>query len=115
MSIVIYTNKKTGVRTAYESESYWDKELKQPRNRRKYLGRVDNNGNIIPSSGKRGRKPGSRVVDKEFEFSEQNDQLRQILNEKDKEIAGLRREIRKLRSSLNSIAKILGQLEDEES
>ena len=42
MSSVVYqTNKQTGITYAYESVSYWDKEKKQPRSKRKYLGRVD--------------------------------------------------------------------------
>ena len=42
MSCIVYqTNKKTGIKYAYSSESYWDKEKQQPRSRRKYLGRVD--------------------------------------------------------------------------
>jgi len=33
---------------AYEVEAYWDKDKKSPRQRRRYLGRVDEHGNIIP-------------------------------------------------------------------
>ncbi len=49
MSCVVYqTNKKTGVKYAYESVSYWDPEKKQPRSRRKYVGKVDpETGEII--------------------------------------------------------------------
>lgn len=54
MSIVKNTNKKTGITYVYESESYWDPEKKQPRNRRKLIGKLDANGNIVPT-GKRGR------------------------------------------------------------
>lgn len=57
MSIVKYTNKKTGVVTLYESTSHYDPETKQSRPVRKYLGREDPvTGELIPSSGKRGRK-----------------------------------------------------------
>jgi hypothetical protein len=55
MAIVKSTNKKTGITYVYESESYWDPEKKQPRNRRKLVGKLDENGNIIPT-GSRGRK-----------------------------------------------------------
>jgi hypothetical protein len=55
MSIVKNTNKKTGITYVYESESYWDPEKKQPRNRRKLIGKLDDDGNIIPT-GSRGRK-----------------------------------------------------------
>lgn len=42
MSCIIYqTNKKTGVKYAYMSESYRDPVTKKPKSRRTYLGRVD--------------------------------------------------------------------------
>ena len=60
MSIVKYTNKKTGVVTLYESTSHYAPEPKQSRPVRKYLGREDPvTGELIPSSGKRGRKKDS--------------------------------------------------------
>lgn len=57
MSIVRYVNKKTGVVTLYESTSNYDPETKQSRPIRKYLGVEDPvTKELIPSSGKRGRK-----------------------------------------------------------
>ena len=56
---IIYRKPKgeDGPTYAYESTSYWVKDLGQPRSTRKYLGVVDEStGEIIPSSGKRGRK-----------------------------------------------------------
>jgi hypothetical protein len=63
MAIVYQTNKKTGVRYAYESVSYWDKERKQSRAKRTCIGRVDQEtGEIIPTRKKvvaeRNIKPG---------------------------------------------------------
>ena len=55
MSIVKLKNKKTGIVYVYESESYWDKEKQQPRNKRKLIGKLDEAGNIVPT-GKSGRK-----------------------------------------------------------
>ena len=54
MSIVIYTNSKNGCRYAYESTYEWSPEHKQSRPKRKYLGRVDDEGNIIYSSHQKG-------------------------------------------------------------
>lgn len=43
-------NKSTGVTYVYESVSYWDKERKQPRNKRVCIGKIDpDNGTFIPS------------------------------------------------------------------
>ena len=54
MSIVKSKNKKTGITYVYESESYWDPDKKQPRNHRKLIGKLDDDGNIVPT-GSRGR------------------------------------------------------------
>lgn len=60
MAIVKYTH-KDGTQYAYSSLPCWDPERKQNRPIRKYLGKVDPvTGEIIPSSGKRGRPIGSK-------------------------------------------------------
>lgn len=41
MSIVYLKNKKNGTTYVYDSVSYWDKEKKQPRNRRTCIGKLD--------------------------------------------------------------------------
>ena len=65
MSLVRYTNKKTGVVTVYESTSHYDPETKQSRPIRKYLGIEDpKTGKIIPSSGKPGRKKSTESASK---------------------------------------------------
>lgn len=40
MASIVYRTIK-GTKYAYSSESYWDREKKAPRTRRKYLGKVD--------------------------------------------------------------------------
>ncbi len=42
-------NKKTNVTYIYESVSYWDKEKKQPRNKKICIGKLDADGVFIPS------------------------------------------------------------------
>ena len=65
MSLVRYTNKKTGVVTVYESTSHYDPETKQSRPIRKYLGVEDpKTGKIIPSSGTPGRKKSAESTSK---------------------------------------------------
>lgn len=55
MSIIKQYHKSSGITYVYESESYWDKEKKQPRSRRKLIGKLDDEtGEIIPT-GKKGR------------------------------------------------------------
>lgn len=62
MAAVVYQkNKKTGAVYAYESESYWDKEKKQPRSRRRYLGKIDPITNeIIPTVTAQAPEPKKR-------------------------------------------------------
>jgi transposase len=53
-TIVYQKNKKTGVVYAYESVSYWDKDKKQSRARRKCIGRVDpKTGQVVPNRKKK--------------------------------------------------------------
>ena len=47
MYAYIVHQKVKGKVYTYEAESYWDNEKKQPRQRRRYLGVVDENGNIV--------------------------------------------------------------------
>ena len=51
---------RTGIVYVYSSESYWDKEAKKKKERRKLIGRLDENGNVVPTSGKRGRPKKQR-------------------------------------------------------
>ena len=60
MSCIVYqTDKKTGVKYAYESTSYWDKDKKQPRSKRKYIGKVDPETGEIISSRRRKNIPAN--------------------------------------------------------
>ena len=51
---------RTGIVYVYSSESYWDKEAKKKRERRKLIGKMDENGNIIPTNGRPGRPKKQR-------------------------------------------------------
>jgi transposase len=48
--LVYHVNKKTGVKYAYESVSFWDKEKRQSRNKQVCIGKIDPvDGKLIPS------------------------------------------------------------------
>ena len=55
MGAVHCRDPRTGIVYVYSSESYWDKEAKKKRERRKLIGKMDENGNMIPTNGKPGR------------------------------------------------------------
>lgn len=53
MAIVKVHNKARNITYVYESVSYWDKELKQPRSHRKLIGRIDPaTGDVVPTGNR---------------------------------------------------------------
>lgn len=111
MSIVNHKDKRTGVTYVYESESYWDKEKKQPRSKRILIGKLDEaTGEIIPT-GKSGRK---KTVPKEtVEITESSkpitDQIN-LLTQKDAIISTLKAENAALKKEKKEILKSLEML-----
>lgn len=62
MAIIKLYNKARDVTYVYESVSYWDKDKKQPRSKRKLIGKIDPaTGEVVPT-GKRGRKKKTATV-----------------------------------------------------
>ena len=56
-------DKRIGVTYAYESESYWDKEKKQSRAKRKLIGIVDpDTGEIIPTTKRKRNSSNTEVL-----------------------------------------------------
>jgi len=111
MSIVHQKDKRTGVTYVYESESYWDKEKKQPRSKRTLIGKLDEvTGEIIPT-GKSGRK--KTIPEKAVEFSETptpiTDQIN-LLVKKDAIINSLKAENAALIKEKQEILKALEML-----
>lgn len=121
MSIVRYKNKKTGTISVYESTSHYDPVTKQSRPIRKYLGTEDpETGQLIPSSGKRGRKTGFKVSNKQT--STDDTDYKYLYNQCKKECAEKDVQIKKLVSKHTRIIEALkrinfiieGVLKDEE-
>lgn len=114
MSIVKYKN-QSGVTYAYESIAIWDPEKKQSRPKRVYLGRIDEKtGEIISSSGKRGRPAKEK---KEVAVStEDNTDYKVLYNETSKrnEVLSLQlaEEIRKNSALLIENRKLTKALKD---
>ncbi len=104
-SIVYQTDKKTGIKYAYESTSYWDKEKKQPRSKRKYLGKVDpETGEIIPC----------RKEDNPIRISEEDAteivRLRTTIAEQERKITLLEAELQKAKAALDDQTRILKEI-----
>jgi predicted aconitase with swiveling domain len=104
-SIVYQIDKKTGIKYAYESISYWDKEKKQPRSKRKYLGKVDpETGEIIPS-----KKDDSPLKISGTE-AEEILRLRTILAENEKRIQTLEKDLREANTKISQQAMRLKEI-----
>lgn len=121
MAIVHVYNRARGVTYVYESQSYWDKELKQPRSNRKLIGKLDpDTGEIVPT-GKKGRTKQDQDPEKKSSYSVTDsktsaDQTRRLLKEKDAEILSLKkqlsaaeREIANYRQLIQQAHAILGK------
>jgi hypothetical protein len=119
MSLVKAKNKKSGVTYVYESESYWDKEKKQPRNKRKLIGKInDQTGEIVPTRGhERVEDPATSAkfpqTDAEFrnlcrayekQVADQDDLIRSQANE----ITQLKAEKKEMAKRLMELAKSYG-------
>ena len=60
---VVYTNKKNGARYVVENQPYWDKEKKQGRSKRIYIGSLDREtGEFVPSKGRNSKKTEPKSI-----------------------------------------------------
>ncbi len=108
MSIVKNKDKRTGITYVYESESYWDKEKKQPRARRKLIGKLDEaTGEIIPTDG-RGRRRKDCSPDAGTTPSTAGQE--ELIREQAARIGALEAENRALRKAHSALLKDLSGL-----
>lgn len=102
MACIVYqTDRKTGIKYAYESISYWDKEKGQPRSKRKYLGKVDpETGEIIRKKEKEHSADGSAEITRlNNEIAIKDEEIRALhekLLEKDNQYRKLLDTVRKI-------------------
>lgn len=105
MSIVRYTNKKTGTVTLYESTSHYDPETKQSRPIRKYLGKLDpETGELIPSKKRKKKEEQPPSGSSDLKLRNALQEKTRDCMEKEIRIRELEEELVKLRSSMSRIA-----------
>lgn len=113
MSIVKNKDKRTGITYVYESQSYWDKEKKQPRAKRTLIGKLDETtGEIVPTDG-RGLKRRTLKRDLHTDTTLSDDRIRELsgaLAEKGRLIEQLTAENQKLRKDKAHILKQLTEM-----
>lgn len=103
MSSIIYiTNKDTGKTYAYESWSYWDKTAKAPRSHRTYLGRVADDGTIIPKK----QKKDSQSPDGSMEYKKLYEQTAEENKRLKSEVARLKRDASSFKKLFRRLKKL---------
>ena len=118
MAIINLYNKKLNVTYVYDSVSYWDKDLKQPRSKRKLIGKRDPVTNeIIPTSG-RGRRNNTdaSASEKQSVHSDSSTELKyekclEAIREKDSTILEQKKQIADLQSRLRACLSAMKQAE----
>jgi hypothetical protein len=92
VAIVRVHNKARNITYVYESESYWDKELKQPRSHRKLIGRIDPaTGDVVPTSRKaRDEEPSTPATYSDTDYQKLYEQALSTIDQKDALIRELR-------------------------
>jgi hypothetical protein len=121
MAIVKVHNKARNITYVYESVSYWDKELKQPRSHRKLIGRIDPvTGDVVPTGNR--SKPGAAVAapsHSDTDYKALYEQALVTIAQKDAFIAELRSQLNALendnRSCRRSMKKACDILTDAAS
>ena len=89
MAIVKVHNKARNVTYVYESVSYWDKELKQPRSHRKLIGRIDPaTGDVVPT--RKRAKAAAASLNRDTDYRSLYEQALATIEQKDALIAELR-------------------------
>lgn len=114
MAIINVHNKKRGVTYVYDSFSYWDKELKQPRSKRRLLGRRDpDTGELVPTR-KRGAASSATPAnaDSDTDYATLYKRSQKTIREKDALILCLRGELAEARRLLSRQAKCISKAVD---
>lgn len=112
-TIVKHYDKKTGKTRVYESTPHYDPKTKQSRPKRKYLGTIDpETGELIPSSGRRGRTapPNNVTIMEDNSIKARVAELELSLSGKEEEINSLKAEIKALKSVIRSYEKICSSI-----
>lgn len=116
MSLVRHKDKKSGSIIVYESTSHYDPVTKSSRPKRKYLGIEDPvTGELIPSSGRRGRRKsnnseGAAPRKEEPDYKALFQDMEKTLKEKDRTIQALEKDNARLRLGLERLGNMAFEL-----
>lgn len=109
MSCIVYqVDHKTGIKYAYESVSYWDKDKQQPRSKRKYLGKVDpETGEIITKKERAVHSADNGSVQEADLIAG----LKETIENKNAEIESLKNDLNEIRQKYEKLLKNIKKIE----
>ena len=116
MSIVHCRDSRRDVTYVYESCNYWDKEAQKYKAKRKCIGKLDADGNIVPTRGCPGRPPKTGETQKKPP-NDENGKIRELearvieltrrLSDAESELEKKNRMLQKLKKDLSALAEQL--------
>ena len=96
MAVIYQHDKRSGITYAYESYSYWDKEKKMTRAKRKLIGRLDKEtGEIVPTDGRNKAVKPTEPVEKEPDYKSLYEKLLKKYEAQETLMAALKEELKK--------------------
>lgn len=98
MAVIYQHDKRSGITYAYDSYSYWDKEKKMTRAKRKLIGRLnEETGEIVPTDGRNRGKKLKEPVDKEPDYKALYEKLSKKHAAQEALMTTLKEELKKLK------------------
>lgn len=105
MSTVKCRDPRSGVVYVYSSHNYWDKEAKKQRATRKLIGKLDENGNLIPTRGHPGRPPKEQAPVAETSAGNSGTDTQALTEQYEARLAAQFEKIRELESSIQQMKR----------
>jgi len=98
MAVIFQHDKRSGITYAYDSYSYWDKEKKMTRAKRKLIGRLNKEtGEIVPTDGRNRDEELKELVDKEPDYKVLYKKLLKKYAAQEALVTSLKEELKKLK------------------
>lgn len=100
MAIIHQHDKRSGITYVYESFSYWDKEKKMTRAKRKLIGRLDPATNeVIPTDGRNRKDKEKKETIKEIDYKLEYEKLLKQVKSQEVLIDSLKKQIKELKGN----------------
>jgi len=98
MAVIYQHDKRSGITYAYESFSYWDKEKKMTRAKRKLIGRLNKEtGEIVPTDGRNRGEKVKEPIGKESDYKVLYEKMLKKYAAQEALVTSLKKELKKLK------------------